>query len=168
MDCAPILREHPLFRNLSAEQMRLVADLAEEHTVPAGAVLSQQADLGATLFIIGEGEAVVHHIDGQGLRRPVAMISAGMIYGVTSLFLQDPRDATVTTASPVRLWTIRREPFQRLLAGARPWHGASTSPARSCAGCAPRCSPGWSRASRWRCSRDAIPSLSGARRPSSP
>ncbi len=116
MDCAPILREHPLFRNLSAEQMRLVADLAEEHTVPAGAVLSQQADLGATLFIIGEGEAVVHHIDGQGLRRPVGMISAGMIYGVTSLFLQDPRDATVTAASPVRLWTIRREPFQRLLA----------------------------------------------------
>ena len=116
MDCAAILRELPLFRGLSAGQLRLVADLAEEHAVPAGAILSRQADIGTTLFVIGDGEAVIHHIDDQGVRRPVRMVAAGTAYGVTGLFLQDPRDATVTTTSAVRLWTIRREAFQRLLA----------------------------------------------------
>ncbi len=115
MDCAPILHELPLFRSLTPDQLRLVADLAEEHSVPAGGVLSQQADAGANLFIIGEGEAVIHRVDEQGLRRPVGMLSAGAAYGVTALFLPDPRDATVTAASPLRVWTIRREPFQQLL-----------------------------------------------------
>ena len=60
---------------------------------------------------------VIHGIDAEGLRRPVGMLTAGMAYGVTSLWLREPRDATVTATGEVRLWAIHRDPFQALVAG---------------------------------------------------
>jgi len=116
MDLIGALGGLPLFHRLSAEQMALVADLVEEHVVPAGGVLSRQADLGERFFFLASGEAVIHRIDEAGLRRPVGMLSAGMAYGVTSLWLDAPRDATVTAATTCRVWMIGREPFQALLA----------------------------------------------------
>lgn len=116
MDLIGALGGLPLFRRLSAEQLGLVADLAEAHVVAAGGVLSRQADLGEHLFLLASGEAVIHRVDEAGLRRPVGMLSAGMAYGVTSLWIDAPRDATVTAVTACRVWTIGREPFHALLA----------------------------------------------------
>ena len=116
MDLIERLRRVPLFEQLSEEHLRLLAGIAEERAVPAGTRLCWQADRGTTFFILDSGEAKVHHIDERGLQRPVAMLRGGDSFGTTSLFLSEPRDATVTAVSEVRLWTIQRADFDELLA----------------------------------------------------
>ncbi|MHB0857199.1 MAG: cyclic nucleotide-binding domain-containing protein [Anaerolineae bacterium] len=116
MDLTQLLRAVPLFRRLSAEYIARVAALCELRSVRAGTRLCRQADRGTTFFLIGEGEAVIHRIDEKGAQRPAGMLRAGESFGVTSLFLSEPRDATVTAVTDLRLWTIKRAAFQTLLA----------------------------------------------------
>jgi CRP-like cAMP-binding protein len=116
MDLIERLRRVPLFERLSEENLRRVARIAEERTVPAGTRLCWQADRGTTFFIIDSGEAKIQHIDERGFQRPVGMLRAGDSFGTTSLFLAEPRDATVIAVTDMRLWTIQHADFQELLA----------------------------------------------------
>lgn len=93
----------------------MVANEGEERVISAATVLTRQADLGNVFFLIRQGEAVVHRVDEDGLRRPVDMMRRGDYFGTTSLFLDEPRDATVTAKTEMRIWMITRPDFQRLL-----------------------------------------------------
>ena len=116
MDLIERLRRVPLFQALSEEYLRDLARIADEHLVEPGTLLCRQADLGATFFVIDSGEAVTHRVDERGYQRPVGMVREGDSFGATSLFLGEPRDATIAAVTPMRLWTIRRPDFSELLA----------------------------------------------------
>ncbi|MHB1294159.1 MAG: cyclic nucleotide-binding domain-containing protein [Anaerolineae bacterium] len=116
MDLTQLLRAVPLFGRLSPEYLARIAALCELRTVRTGTRLCRQADRGATFFLLGEGEAVIHRIDEKGSQRPVGMLRAGDSFGVTSLFLSEPRDATVIAVTDLRVWLIKRSAFQTLLA----------------------------------------------------
>ncbi len=109
------IRRVPLFQQLSAHHLALVANEGEERVIPAGTALTRQADLGNVFFLILRGEAVVHRVDKDGLRRPVDMMRRGDYFGTTSLFLGEPRDATVTAKTEMHVWMITRDEFQELL-----------------------------------------------------
>ncbi len=115
MDLIEHLRRVPLFQNLSEYHLYLVADAAVERQVPSGTRLTRQADFGGALFVIGGGEATIHRVDERGVQRPVGMVRAGEWFGVTSLFLREPRDASITAVTPMHLWTITRPAFEDLL-----------------------------------------------------
>jgi len=115
MELITLLQGVPLFRLLSDDQLDLVAGIGEEQVVAPGATLCRQADPGARLFLIESGEAIVHHIDDQGFRRPVGMVRAGKSFGTTSLLLGETRDATITAVTKMRLWTLKRDDFEQLL-----------------------------------------------------
>lgn len=115
MDLIDHLGRVPLFQNLSEYHLHLVADVAVARQVPSGTRLTRQADFGGALFIIGAGEATIHRVDERGVQRPVGMVRAGEWFGVTSLFLREPRDASITAVTPMRLWTITRPAFEELL-----------------------------------------------------
>lgn len=116
MDLIELLRRTPLFSRLREEHLALVADLCEEHRLQPGMLLCRQADIGATFFLIDEGEAVIEHVDERGYQRPVGMLRAGEHFGLHSLFLAEPRDATVTATTAMRVWTLRRADLAALLA----------------------------------------------------
>lgn len=105
----------PLFQELSEHHLALVANEGEERAISAGTALTRQADLGSVFFLIRQGEAVVHRVDEDGLQRPVDMMRRGDYFGTTSLFLGEPRDATVTARTEMRVWMIARPSFQSLL-----------------------------------------------------
>jgi membrane protein YdbS with pleckstrin-like domain len=115
MDLTEHLRRISLFRRLSTDNLWELASIAEERHVEAGTLLTRQADSGAMFFIIDQGEAKIERVDENGRQRPVGMVRAGDSFGYTSLFLGEPRDATITATTPMRLWTIRRPDFARLL-----------------------------------------------------
>jgi membrane protein YdbS with pleckstrin-like domain len=115
MELVERLRGISLFQGLSEEQLQLIAEISEPRTAAPDARLCRQADLGATFFIIDSGEAVVHRVDERGVQRPVGMVGEGDSFGITSLFLELPRDATVTAVTEMRLWVVRRPAFQDLL-----------------------------------------------------
>lgn len=115
MDLIEHLRRVPLFQNLSEYHLYLLADVAVEHHVPAGTRLTRQSDFGGALFIVGAGEATIHRVDERGVQRPVGMVRPGEWFGVTSLFLREPRDASITAVSDMHVWTITRPAFEGLL-----------------------------------------------------
>jgi uncharacterized membrane protein YdbT with pleckstrin-like domain len=115
MDLVERLSTSNLFKNLDEEELALVAGLAREHHVPAGRTLCRQADIGTTYFVIDSGEAIVRRVDDKGFARPVATLREGDSFGVTSLLLSEPRDATVISRTDMHLWTIEQQAFQDLL-----------------------------------------------------
>ena len=116
MDLIDNLRRVPLFRHLSPLHLQLLTTICDEKHVEPGTILCRQAALGGTFFVIDSGEAILHRVDERGLQRPLGMVRGGEAFGATSLFLGEPRDATVTATTPMHLWTIRRDDFQDLLA----------------------------------------------------
>lgn len=115
MDLLERLRHVPLFQALEDEDLALLAGLCEEHRVQPGMLLCRQGDVGATFFLIDEGEATSERVDDLGNQRTVKILRPGDYVGVHSLFLAEPRDASVIAIRPMRLWTIRRADFLALL-----------------------------------------------------
>ncbi len=115
MDLIDRLSDSELFQNLDREDLAEVAALAHEHHVVPGTVLCRQADIGSTFFVIDSGQALVRRVDDRGFSRPVGVVREGDTFGTTSLLLAEPRDATVIARTDMRIWTIEREAFERLL-----------------------------------------------------
>lgn len=111
MDLLERLRRVPLFQALEEEDLALLAGLCEEHRLQPGMLLCRQGDVGATFFLIDEGEASSERVDDLGNQRTVKILRPGDYVGLHSLFLAEPRDASVVAVRPMRLWTIRRNDF---------------------------------------------------------
>ena len=116
MDLIEHLRRIPIFGRLGPEALMALAEMIDWQVLSSGTRLVRQADLGATFYVIDFGEAVVHRVDERGLQRPVGMITADDYFGVTSLFLGEPRDATITAVTEMGVWTLRRQDFEAFLA----------------------------------------------------
>ncbi len=116
MELTERLRRLPLFEHLSEDHLQLIADLCERHVAKPRTRLTRQAELGATYFLIDEGECVIRRIDERGMMRPVGMLKPGDGFGTASLFLGERRDATVVALTEVHYWTLHRNDLEDLLA----------------------------------------------------
>jgi len=100
----------PLFSGLSKSHLQRLSEATEEVAFRPGATVVREGELGATLFVIVEGQATV----SRGGKR-LAELFPGDFFGEVSLLDQGPRTATVT--ADTRLVTLRlfRKVFLGLL-----------------------------------------------------
>ncbi|MCE5259815.1 MAG: cyclic nucleotide-binding domain-containing protein [Chloroflexi bacterium] len=115
MELTSLLHQVELFHRCNGQQIQAIASVCKEHFLEQGALVCRQSYLGATLYLIESGEALVRRINEQGEDRPVKVLHAGEVIGITSLFIGEPRDASVVAVSDLHLFTIRREDFNALL-----------------------------------------------------
>jgi CRP/FNR family transcriptional regulator, cyclic AMP receptor protein len=73
-------------------------------------VLIREGDSGREFFVLIEGTA-----DVSRAGKKVASIGAGDFFGEISLISKTPRNATITTTSPVRALVITDRAFRRML-----------------------------------------------------
>jgi CRP/FNR family transcriptional regulator, cyclic AMP receptor protein len=104
------LRAVPLFAACSKRELRRIAAIADEIDVGEGKLLARQGDPGRELFVMLEGTVKVERNGEQ-----VNALGPGDFVGEGALLLRKPRNATVTTTSPVRALVITDNSFQRLL-----------------------------------------------------
>jgi CRP-like cAMP-binding protein len=104
------LAEIELFRRCTRRQLREVAQLTTEIDAPSGAVLCREGETGRECFVVRWGHASVS-IGGD----QVATIGPGDLFGELALLDGQPRVATVTTTSDMRLVLLSRPDFDRLL-----------------------------------------------------
>jgi CRP-like cAMP-binding protein len=100
----------PLFADLDREHLKSVASLVEPFEAPAGHVLVQPGFVGAGMFLIEDGTAVLSVHDRQ------VELGAGEIVG--ELALLDDRKlhtARVRTKTAVSGYCITRDAFAELL-----------------------------------------------------
>lgn len=107
-----LLRQVPLFSACSKKELSEIAMLADELSLPEGAVLIEEGRLGHEFFVLVEGEAEVRR---KG--RKVTRLGSGSFFGEMALVSSRPRNSTVTAATPVRLLVVHEQSFRRLLHG---------------------------------------------------
>ena len=107
------LKKVELFENLDKKELRLLAKTCTERQFAAGAVLMQEGEAGAGLFILIEGRVRVTQSGGANQPpRDIATLEAGEVIGEMALLDDLPRSATVTALEPCRcllvpVWDFR-------------------------------------------------------------
>jgi ATP-binding cassette subfamily B protein len=73
-----------------------------------------QGDPGEAFFMVARGTADVYVDDGREEKR-VNTLKDGDYFGEFALLTEGPRTATVRAATPIEVYSLSREDFQRLL-----------------------------------------------------
>lgn len=104
------LRRVPLFNDCTDEELRRIADISKIVETPAGTVLTEMGKPGDTFFFIIDGQVSVQTPVGIG-----DPLRPGDFFGEMSLLDGEPRSATVTAVTDLRLLVVDRLSFWRLL-----------------------------------------------------
>ena len=105
-----LLRQVPLFAGCSKRELGEISTLADELAFPAGTTLIEEGRLGHEFFVLVDGE-----VDVRRKGRKVGRLGDGAFFGEMALVSSLPRNATVTTATPVRVLVVHEQAFRRLL-----------------------------------------------------
>jgi len=111
---ADLLRRMPLFAELDALQIQLIAAQLRKETYEPGAVIIRQGEIGETFYVIESGRVQVS-VTKDGEERVVAERGPGEYVGEIALLLKVPRTATVRALTPTRMLTLHRGDFDRLV-----------------------------------------------------
>jgi CRP-like cAMP-binding protein len=105
-----LLRDLPLFADSPADELALVAELADVVTVAEGHDLIHEGHGGGMFTVMVEGTADVHVGDTH-----VRTLGPGDYLGEIAMVVGGRSTATVTATSPVRAVTLSRSDFERVL-----------------------------------------------------
>jgi CRP-like cAMP-binding protein len=104
------LQRVPLFSGFEEGELRRVADLATIVELPAATVVTQMGQSGDAFYIIIDGTVVVRTPVGAGRQ-----LQPGDFFGEMSLLDGEPRSATITATTDLRLLRVDRLHFWRLM-----------------------------------------------------
>lgn len=105
-----LLRRAPLFSECSRRELGEIASIADEMRFPAGRTLIEEGRRGREFFVVVDGDVEVLR---QGTR--IAREHGPCFFGEAALLTGKPRNASVSTTSPVQALVITDRAFDRLL-----------------------------------------------------
>ena len=105
------IRRVPLFAGCSKRELAEVATIADELRFDAGTTLIREGASGREFIVVIDGDVEVRK---QG-KRVAQSANEDKFFGEIALITGGPRNATVTTTSPVRALVITDRAFARLL-----------------------------------------------------
>jgi HEAT repeat protein len=109
-----LLREIPIFADLSPEDLKHVAEVAREEWYPQNTDIFHQGDEGNMMFVIVDGRLqVVRNMDGKD--QVLAERGPGDFLGEMAIIESAPRSATLHTQTEVRVLAIDDETFKGIL-----------------------------------------------------
>jgi CRP/FNR family transcriptional regulator, cyclic AMP receptor protein len=109
-----LLQRIPLFANVEASKLKLLAFTSERIAFEAGQVLFRQGDAGDAAYIIIEGEAEVL-VNGASGPIQVAVLGRNDIVGEIAILCDVPRTATIKARRRLVCLRISKELFLRLI-----------------------------------------------------
>ena len=104
------LRAVPLFAECDASELREVASLGTEVSVPAGQQLMAEGDAALEAFLLVEGHATVTR-EGKELAR----FGPGDFFGEMALLGNRPRSATVVADDDVTVRAFHTAEFRQMM-----------------------------------------------------
>ena len=109
-----LLREIPIFADLSPEDLKRVAEIAREQLYPQNTDIFHEGDEGNMMFVIVAGRVqVVRNKDGKD--QVLVERGPGDFMGEMAIIESAPRSATLHTQSEVRVLAIDDETFKGIL-----------------------------------------------------
>jgi len=111
----------PILESLPGTDRAKLADALVTREYAPGEVVIAQGAYGDVLYLVEEGTAVAYRADdkaGPGGRKEVNRHSAGDFFGERALITDEPRAATIVAETPLKVWTVDRPAFERLIGSA--------------------------------------------------
>ena len=106
------LEEVPLLASLTPYERSKIADALETKKFPRGTSIITEGDVGESFYILESGEAEVFK---RGTDKAVHKYKKGDYFGELALLNDAPRAASVISISEVKVATLGKNGFQRLL-----------------------------------------------------
>lgn len=106
------LEEVPLLSTLTKYERSKIADALETQKFPAGTAIIKEGDAGEAFYLLESGEAEAYKTGTQG---PVKQYRKGDYFGELALLNDAPRAASVVSKTEVKVATLGKDGFQRLL-----------------------------------------------------
>ncbi|KAF2769091.1 camp-dependent protein kinase regulatory subunit [Teratosphaeria nubilosa] len=106
------LEEVPLLSSLTPYERSKVADALETIKYPAGSTIIREGDVGDKFYILEAGEAEARK---RGSDAVLKHYKRGDYFGELALLDDKPRAASVTSKTDIKVATLGRDGFQRLL-----------------------------------------------------
>ncbi|KZF19617.1 putative camp-dependent protein kinase regulatory subunit [Xylona heveae TC161] len=106
------LEEVPLLSSLTPYERSKIADALDAQKYPPGSTIIKEGDPGEAFYIIENGEAEVFK---RGTEKAVHKYKKGDYFGELALLNDAPRAASVISKTEVKVATLGKDGFQRLL-----------------------------------------------------
>lgn len=110
------LKEIPLFSELKDEEFTELCKYIKLRRFMKNSPIIRQGDKGDNFYTIVSGRAKVVVSENSGTEKIVGTLSTGDSFGETALIEKGPRTASIITLTPVAVFEISREGFEKFLA----------------------------------------------------
>lgn len=111
-EAVALLAEVPLFADLEASELDMIAVAMDERTFQPGEIITVEGQPADGFFVVASGEAEVT-VDGG----VVATIRPGDYFGEIALLMGGERTATIKATSELRCYGISPAEFRPLVEG---------------------------------------------------
>lgn len=109
------LKTIPLFSELTANELEVLASTARVQTYPKGSIVFQEGDPGDYLMIILSGKVKVSLLGEKGQEIILAFLGPKSFFGEMALLESEPRSATVFTTEKSMFLRLEKKNFFNLL-----------------------------------------------------
>jgi HEAT repeat protein len=109
-----LLREVPIFSELSPEDLKHIAEIAQEEWFPKDTCIVRQGEQGSLMYVIVDGTLEVRH-SRDGREEVLAQRGPGDFVGEMAIIDSAPRAASLCALTDLRLLTIDDETFRGIL-----------------------------------------------------
>jgi cAMP-dependent protein kinase regulator len=106
------LEEVPLLASLTKYERSKIADALDTQKYPKGTTIIKEGDAGEAFYLLESGEAEAFK---EGTSNPVKAYKKGDYFGELALLNDAPRAASVISKTEVKVATLGKDGFQRLL-----------------------------------------------------
>jgi CRP-like cAMP-binding protein len=110
-----LLRSTELFAELPEAELGKIARLLKEIKFTENDVIFQQGELGDALYIVLNGRVRIATTDHLGRERVLAFYGPGEFFGDMAVLTGEPRSASASASTDVRLLQLRKEDFNLLV-----------------------------------------------------
>lgn len=109
------LQQIPLFHKMPSQFLRHLAQVAISRRFRAGEVLCSKGEVGSSLFVLLEGQAMVIGVDDEGREVLLNFLKPGDFFGELALIDGRPRSANVIALTDGETLLVRKADFLALV-----------------------------------------------------
>lgn len=110
-----VIRDVPLFENLTTAQLRKIAAIATVRKVPVGEVIFRDASPGDEMYVIVEGRVRISKSVPTVGEEALAVLKPGSHFGEMAIIDGSPRSADAVAHHPCALAVIRKDALDKLM-----------------------------------------------------
>jgi len=108
-------KEIPIFSNLSPEEIQTFIYIAKERFFEKGQAIFYEEDMGTSFYIIVSGQVKIVMLSSDGREHILGVLKDKDFFGEMSLLDGEPRSATAIALEDVKVLSISRDAFMKLL-----------------------------------------------------